>query len=498
MNSPVRFSFKNFVELDKQSSTALYLQITDAIIHGIQRGLLICNQRLPGSRVLSNDLQVHRNTITKAYNELQDQGWIEIKNKSGAFVIPYTKRQGIKPVIKNVKKQVFSNQTAFAFKESNLLRDPFEYTNCPIVFNDGTPDVALTHIQELISLYSANMKRKSNQKKMGYYHHNNAEYLKMQLCNYLNLTRALHIRKSNLLISRSLEMSLYIFCQVVLQQNDIVVVGKLSYFAANMIFQKAGATIKTVDLKDGVLSLDSLEKLCQLYPVRMVYTMPEGHYPTTGVMEAKERERLLELSKKYGFIILEDASDYDFKYDAGKDLSIATKDTRGSVVYLGSFGKSLAPGFRASFIVAPDNLILELQKYLCLLDRHGNVLMELALGEMIEEGSAIKHLNKSIIIYKKRRDNFDILLNTHLKQYFNWSIPSNGLAFWLVANKPINLLLLSNLCHKQGLFIPKHVLYQDRSLTALRLGFGHLDTQTMQRSVLILKDVLHNNPNLFL
>jgi GntR family transcriptional regulator/MocR family aminotransferase len=73
-------------------------------------------------------------------------------------------------------------------------------------------------------------------------------------------------------------------------------------------------------------------------------------------------------------------------------LPLASADTNGMVIYIGSFGKSLAPGFRTGFIVAPENLMAEMRKYLGIIDRQGDILMERTLGEMIEEGEINRYL----------------------------------------------------------------------------------------------------------
>jgi GntR family transcriptional regulator/MocR family aminotransferase len=124
----------------------------------------------------------------------------------------------------------------------------------------------------------------------------------------------------------------------------------------------------------------------------MLYLTPHHHYPTTVALSAQSRLELLELANEYGFVILEDDYDYEFHYDKSPILPLASADTNGMVIYIGSFGKSLAPGFRTGFIVAPENLMAEMRKYLGIIDRQGDILMERALGEMIEEGEINRYL----------------------------------------------------------------------------------------------------------
>src|SRR5690606_23355319 len=116
------------------------------------------------------------------------------------------------------------------------------------ILSDGTPDIRLNQIDDLSRFYSSNMKRKSNRSKMGYYNQEGSEFFKEKMVQYLQNSRALRINKNNLLISRSIEMSLYIISDILLDEQDYVVIANLSYFAANMIFQKAGSKILTVPI----------------------------------------------------------------------------------------------------------------------------------------------------------------------------------------------------------------------------------------------------------
>ncbi len=488
MNSPVQILYLNFIKIERNSNTSIYLQVANQLINAIQRGFLTQGTKLPGTRKLSELLQVHRNTIVAVYDELNAQGWIETLPNKGTFVLGHDEHKPLK-IRTSIQNQLvqYPQTTGYDFRRSSLLDNPFEHSSCDYVFTEGTPDIRLTHIDQLSSLYSANMKRRSNRKKMGYYNQDGSEYFKKNLSNYLNQSRGLHISKDNILITRSTEMSVYICCEILLSSGDIVLVGELSYFSVNMIFQKSGARILHVPIDEEGIDVDAVRELCQKHTIRMLYITPHHHYPTTVTLSAQRRLELLQLSTTYGFIILEDDYDYDFYYDKAPVLPLSSADTEGMVVYVGSFGKSLIPGFRTGFIVAPENLMTEMRKYLGIIDRQGDILMEQVLGEMIEEGEIHRYLKKSLKVYQQRRDRFMALLEEHFADQLTFQKPTGGLAVWTTWKQPINLMLLSRECAKNNLFIPKTLLYQNKYMTAMRLGFGHFTLEEMQESLYILK-----------
>lgn len=487
MDSPVKIPYESFIKIDRKSDTSIYLQIANQLINAIQRGFLPFGTKLPGTRTFSEIMEVHRNTAVAVYDELSAQGWVESFPNKGTFVIGKDQE---KPVnvrdFKDNNLQNYPKTTGFTFKTSNILDNPFEHSDCEYVFNDGVPDIRLTQIGQHSRFYSSILKRKSNQKVLGHYNHDGSEFFKEHLSQYLNLSRGLPISKNNLLITRSTEMSIYIVSEILLSAGDTVLVGDLSYFSVNMIFQKAGVNIVTLPIdKDGII-VENVREACQKKKIRMLYLTPHHHYPTTVALSAQRRLELLELAHEYGFVILEDDYDYEFHYDKSPILPLASADTNGMVIYIGSFGKSLAPGFRTGFIVAPENLMIEMRKHLGIIDRQGDILMERTLGEMIEEGEINRYLKKSLKIYQERRDYFSILLQENFGEVITFEKPSGGLAIWLEWNIPINLMQLSRKCAQDNLFIPKTLLYQNKELTAMRLGFGDLNFDEMEKSIEIL------------
>lgn len=487
MNSPVLIPYQSIITIDRSSNVSVYMQISNQLINAIQRGFLPFGTKLPGTRTLSILLEVHRNTIVSVYEELLAQGWIEIFPNKGSFVIGNEQKNA--SIIQTSGQNNLENypkQAGFSFKTSNILDNPFEHSACEYIFNDGIPDIRLTQVDQYSGIYSSILKRKAH--KIGQYNYDGSEFFKEHLSEYLNLSRGLPISKNNLLITRSTEMSIYIVSEILLSPGDIVLVGELSYFSVNMIFQRTGVNIRTVSIDEEGISVEEVRKICEKQKIRMLYLTPHHHYPTTVTLSAKRRLELLTLSQEYGFIILEDDYDYDFHYDKSSILPLASADTKGMVIYIGSFGKLLAPGFRTGFIVAPENLMAEMRKYLGIIDRQGDILMEHVLGEMIAEGEISRYLKKSLKIYKERRDHFACLLKQHLDEYIDFKIPSGGLAFWAEWKTPVNLMKLSKKCSQNNLFIPKTLLYQDRNRTAMRLGFGNFTCNEMEKSVEILSE----------
>ncbi len=489
MGSPVLVPYQSFIQVARGAATPVYLQVAHQLINAIQRGYLMDGHKLPGSRQLAKLLGLHRNTVVAGYAELAAQGWIEIHPSRGTFV-KNAKREKPKRLSVNGGQSLagYPSQVGFYVKKWSVLDDPFDRTAAALALDDGLPDPRLSHISYLSRLLHTHMKRKGNQSKVGYRYVKGGTYYKEQLANFLNLTRGLHISDRNILVTRSLELSAYIVAETLLSPGDGVVVGELSYFATNMILQKAGAKVLTVPLDDEGLDVDAVRTLCERRPIRMLYITPHHHYPTTVTLSAQRRVALLELSTKYGFVILEDDYDYDYHYDGSPLLPMASADTAGTVVYIGTFGKSMAPGFRSGFIVAPAPLIAEMDKLLAIMDRYGDTLTEAALGEMIADGEMHRYLKKTIRTYKARRDHLVHLLNDRLGDVIDVVTPAGGLAVWTRWPRYHNLMQLRRACAQKDLHLPRYLLYQSTTHSGIRLGFGSLSSDELRAAVEIITD----------
>jgi len=489
MNSPVSEIIKQLVTFDKTLVQPVYVQVAQQIINAIQRGYLDKGSKLPGTRVLSTLLNVHRNTAVAIYDELASQGWVDILANKGTFVVvPEASMSKIKAATQPIDHAyTYPKVAGFPFQKSFHLASTAQETTVKYILNDGQPDLRLHPVHQFSRWYSAAMKRKPLIQKWNTTQASKASVFRTQLCNYLNATRGFHIDAKNLINTRSTEMSLYMVSQLLIKQDDLVLVGQLSNYASNMIFQQAGATIRTIPVDEEGLDVDYIRKHFVKHSVRCVYVCANRDYPTTVTLSAKRRLELLALAKTFGFAIIEDDYDYDFQFDGSAMLPMASANTHGMVIYLGKLGQSLFPSFHTGFVVAPENFISEAKNYLQLLDKQGDLIQEQMLSELISEGEIYRLKKKNIVTYKERRDSLCRYLNFYFEGILTWNMPSGGLAIWLQFKETISLVKLAEEAEKCDVFLPKTILYQDKTTCAIRFGFGHLNEEALETVIKNLK-----------
>lgn len=486
MNKKPTISFNEFIKIDRRKKEAIYLQIVFQFINAVQRNILIVGEKIPGTRVISKDLKVNRNTLVSAFEELETLGWLEIRPNVGSFVknpqkVKGKRREEISDKFKPPKEAVFK------FHRSFILDSPFEESKCRLKFNDGQPDYRLSKNKELARFYSASINRKKVAQELSVLSVKGNTFFKEQLCYYLNISRGFHIYPDYLSVGKSKELLLFILTQLLISKGDIVLVPSFGYFFSNMVFQQAGAQIKSVPVDEKGLDVEYIRKHYKKGDIRCIYVNSNFHYPTNVPFDRTRKSALLELSEEYDFVIIEDDNDFDFQYEPRPSIPIASKSNNGRILYLGSFGKFLIPAFQTEFLIAPVDLIEEVEKYLGFMNPQGDILKEQALAEMIKEGDIHRYLWKSIQIYKKRKESFKKLLSNAFKDEINFTDLSGGLAYWIEFNQRFSLNQFVKECSERDLFIPRVCMYQNSEITALRLGFAHFNEEEMEEAIQVLR-----------
>ena len=485
--------YKSIIKIDRKARAPLYLQISNAFIKNISSGTIASGLKLPGSRILSDLLKVNRRTIITAYEELEAQGWIRIKANQGTFIstkLPLIEKQ----LLRSDDKRTPKKQSSFELNSKlDFLDyyDPPDMGNIRYTFNTGYPDVRLAPLRELTHNLNGILRSKTLSRIMNYSTSFNGDVqLRLELVKYLAETRSIQTTIDNIIIVRGSLMAFFNIFQVLLSPGDKVIVGDVSFKVANNIIKIAGGNLIKVPIDQYGIDVDAIEKICKRQKIRAAFVMPHHHHPTTVSLSAERRMKLLMLAEKYGFAIIEDDYDYDFHYSSSPILPMASADKAGTVIYVGSFSKTVAPGLRTGFVVAPENLIRDLSRLSRFIDCHGNTALERAIAMLFKDGLIRRHLKKSLKAYRERRDFFCKLLKEELGDFVEFDIPDGGLAVWVKFNRSIPVKVLRPTAQQKGLLISDPVFYdwEGKNLNAIRMGFASLNNEELGDAVKLLKE----------
>lgn len=475
------FPFEHIITIDDKSKIPVYKQIAFSIINAIRNGILKPGTRLPGTRELANLLQVHRKTIIAAYDELDAQEWITIFPRRYVMVAENLPVLQPQKWSESITEYSYEGDLAIPFRQvGNVMKT--EKPVSEIVIDDGYPDVRLSPVNDLLKTYRALTSRKYAIKNAHIGTAQGSLKLREELVSYLSETRGLNINTDNIIITHGAQMSIYLSARLLLNPQSSVIAGKPNYPTANKTFIETGAELIEAEVDDEGINTDHVEEICKKKKINAVYVVPHHHYPTTVTLSVERRMKLLELSRRFSFVIIEDDYDYDYHYSSSPYLPLASAHHDGNVIYIGSFSKILDPSLRIGFMVAPKNFIEQCTAYREIIDVGGDGYMQNALALLIKEGELKRHLNKAKKYYHQRRDFLDSLLRKQLSKYVSYSLPSGGMAIWVTLHKayPVNKLSGNEL----------KITRNHTELNAFRFGFASMNEDELQSAVNILENQL--------
>lgn len=271
-----------------------------------------------------------------------------------------------------------------------------------------------------------------------------------------------------ILVTSGISSGLDLALSALTRPGDTVLVESPTYYLAIRILQDRGLDLVTVATDgDGILVEALAQKVAELKrdgrPPRALYTVPTFNNPTGTSLSDPRRTALVELAAQQEFTILEDDVYRELAYDSPPAPSLWSLAPPGTVVRLGSFSKSLAPGLRLGWLTAGVDLV----RRLCesgLLDSSGGVnpFTGLVVACLCEAGDFDPHVARLRQAYKSRRDALAEALKRYLPDTFRWRTPGGGFFLWMDLPSGVEAGFLLPLAEASGMsFFPGSRFHAD-------------------------------------
>ncbi|MCP4446970.1 MAG: PLP-dependent aminotransferase family protein, partial [Myxococcales bacterium] len=293
----------------------------------------------------------------------------------------------------------------------------------------GLPDTRLVSSSELSRAIRRALRRGSTL--LDYGSPYGTMRLRQAIADMLRETRGMQTRPESVLITRGSQMGLYLLAQSLLREGDVVAVESIGYRAAFDAIRMHGARLAPVPIDERGMQVDHLEELHARRKLRAIYLTPHHQFPTLVTLSASRRIKLQAFARKHRIAVIEDDYDHEFHYEGRPVAPMASNNTSGNVIYLGTLSKVLAPGLRIGYVVAPPVLIKSLAAIRSHIDSHGDAVMETAIAEWIEEGDLERHARRVRKVYLARRHALINALDKHLGDTIQFDIPNGGMALWV-------------------------------------------------------------------
>jgi DNA-binding transcriptional MocR family regulator len=462
-------------KLDPNRSEALYQQLFDQIVERVRTGTFPAGYRLPPTRTLALELGAHRNTVVRAYADLEAAGFVVSRVGRGTFV---TAGARVAPVA--AAPQASPQRGALPWSSlvaSHAVAEPLgrfdrlarsAQRDDLVHFDHMHPSADLLPV-DLFHRCLDHVLRRLGARALGYGMREGIPKLREVIADDLG-RQGVPATADDIVVTTGSQQSIDLVVRALVQPGDRFAVDALTYPGAVNVLVCAGASLVPVPGDDEGPSVVAMDRLAP--GVKGFYSIPNGHNPTGITMSLRRREALLEWSHQRGVPIIED----DYSADLSLEDEPPPPGLRAldrEVIYIGSFSKKLIPALRIGFVVCPPALRPVLVSLKHTLDLGSSALMQYALAEFLERGYMRAHLSKILPEYRARREALEAALATYLPDGVRLRRRSGTLHLWLPLPAGYNPEEVADEARRRGVGVAPSTLYalEPREQPGLRLTF---------------------------
>lgn len=244
----------------------------------------------------------------------------------------------------------------------------------------------------------------------------------------------------DILITTGSQQALDLLGKVFIDPGDVILTETPTYMAAIQAFQCFQADFQPVATDDQGVIPEAVEELAATGKVRFLYVIPNFQNPTGRTLSLERRKQLAEIAARRNLLIIEDDPYGRLRYRGEHLPPIKSFDERGRVIYLSTFSKTVAPGFRTGWIVASgpvrDKLVIAKQAA----DLHTSSFDQLVLDRYLRDFDNRRHVERVCAAYGERYAVMDEALHRHMPEGFSWTHPEGGMFLWVSSPESLDTL----------------------------------------------------------
>jgi len=460
----------------------IYMQLENHILEGIKKGELTKGSKLSSTREASKYLNISRNSVIAAYEELEGRGIIESKKGKGTYILIDGEKQSYEY---NINWQDRVNNYGKILNDSDIIKSELPYEKGMISFKSIAPDPSLFNLEDfkraLLDAWAFEQENllnygyaKGYKPLIGYL----LEYMKEKNVNTIN---------KDILITNGFTEAFDIILSSLTKEGDVVICEEPTHNTSLKIMKAHGLKVIQVPMDNEGIKLKELDEALYNYSPKFGYLIPSYNNPTGIVTKGERRKELFKLFKKYGVPIIEDGFNEELLYSSSPLEPLAVLGGEGNgVVYIGSLSKILFPGLRIGWILADKYLIDTLESVKRGRTINSSFLDQSAFYYYLKSGGFQRYLKNVRKFYKDKYN----LVREYIDQYIDYEYVTGegGLHVFIKLKNSIDARDLLELCYKKGVvFMPGDVFYDnEKGLDTLRIGFGRVLDEDIKKGIKII------------
>jgi len=477
--------WQQLLNLRPTSALTLQAQLRAQLIAAIGAGSLPAQKALPSSRALAAQLGIARNTVTIVYQQLAEDGYLTARRRQGYYPNPAVMAQRPRGLVarpapeagfapdwvariahrpslqRHISKDPDWEQYAYPFIYGQLDRNLFPAAewraSCQQVLSGND---ALDWAQDRFT--------------------RDDPLLLEQIRDKVLPLRGIWATAEQILVTIGAQHALYLLADLLFDAQTEVGIENPGYPDARHIFARRTSRLRPLALDESGLRLGPALSGCHF-----VYSTPSHQSPTTVTMPMDRRLELLTEAERHDFLIIEDDYETEVSFSGLPNPALKSLDRGNRVIYVGSLTKSLAPGLRLGYIVAPTALIGELRALRRLMIRHPTAFIERSFARFLALGYYDTFNRRLAAAYRERAQVLAESLERHLPGLRHPPV-TGGSSFWIEGPGWLDARQLAEEARAERILIePGDVHFADDPppLNCFRLGFSSIAAPAIREGI---------------
>ena len=453
MANPRSIQWAQLFTLPEQPALPLQGRLRLAVVQAILEGHLSPGAALPSSRELAALLGLSRNTVTSAYLQLMDEGFLQARPRSGVFVAANARplsAQAAEPLMgaggQPAQAPQWASRVLRSLVDRPTLAKPEQWRDSPYPFVYGTYDPQLFPTEDFRECCSRSLARSQLPHWTPDFETDDVPELIEQIRSRLLPKRGVFALKEEILVTVGAQNAYYLLAEVLFDERCRVGLEEPGHPHARNSFSMRKPKWEEVAVDDEGLVVDAMPALDYLF------VTPSHQSPTTATLSLERRQWLLRKAELQDFVIIEDDYEAENLYEGTPMPALKSLDRCGRVIYVGSLSKSLSPALRLGYIVAPRALIKELRAVRHAMVRHPSAFLQHAYALFLSLGHHETHARRVNAAMQERLAIAARALREHLPD-FEFTLPQGGASIWVRAPAWVDATELALMARSRGVLI---------------------------------------------
>lgn len=397
--------------LDKASGMPRNRQLYRLMRQAILDRVLPSDTRLPSSRDLASELEISRNTVLYAYEQLLAEGYVEARAGSGTYVADTVPDSVHLPLAPTRRTATTAAHVQLSQRGHRLVAQAGASPQQWGAFVPGVPDVT-QFPHKIWNTLQSKVWRKPPVAALTYGHGGGYQPLREVVAEYLKVSRSVDCEAGQVVITNGIHQSIDLCLRLLSDPGDVAWVENPCYWGARNLLSASGVTIRPIRVDaEGICPSDADLAVIP----RFIFVTPSHQYPLGMVMSLARRRSLLEYARRHGCWIIEDDYDSEFRYNGRPLASLQGMDSGERVLYMGTFSKTMFPGLRLGYLVLPQALSKPFVTGMEELHRSGQAPLQATMAEFMMQGHFNSHIRRMRLLYGTRLEILQQEIDSHFE-----------------------------------------------------------------------------------